>query len=361
VPSRPSTSAVTIAASDDLAVRGWASSAAGSRLGHVPALDGLRGLAIAAVTGFHFFGLRGGFFGVDLFFVLSGFLITTLLLEELDATGHVSLRSFYVRRARRLLPALGGFLLMMAFLGSVSYSPGQLAAMLASGAFYCLNVVGVLGHPRFLEGPFGHLWSLAEEEQFYLVWPVLLVAALRRMQESRLALGLASLFLVLVAYRAALAANGASWMRLYFAPDTHAEGLVLGCLAAMLRRRGARIRGAFGWPALIALAAGAAVGTETLAWTVYGLPLVEIGCAVLLMAALEPGPLRLLLSRRPLVWLGLLSYSLYLWQSNAHTWVPWLFTAVAAPASYYLVERPFRRQRRAEEQVVSSSSAAMST
>jgi len=232
--------------------------------------------------------------------------------------------------------------------------------MLASGAFYCLNVVGVLGHPRFLDGPFGHLWSLAEEEQFYLLWPVLLVAALRRMRESRLTLGLASLFLVLVAYRAVLAADGASWMRLYFAPDTHADGLILGCLAATLRRRGARIRGALGWAALIAFGLAAAVGAETLTWTVYGLPLVEIGCGVLLMAALEPGPLRVLLSLRPLVWLGLLSYSLYLWQSNAHTWVPWLFTAVAAPASYYLIERPFRRPRRAGDKPASSPSTVMS-
>jgi peptidoglycan/LPS O-acetylase OafA/YrhL len=326
------------------------------RLGHVPGLDGLRGVAIAAVTGFHFFGLRGGFFGVDLFFVLSGFLITTLLFEELDATGRVSLRSFYLRRARRLLPGLGAFLLVMAFLASVSYTPGELAAMVASGAFYCLNVVGVLGHPPFLEGPLGHLWSLAEEEQFYLLWPILLVTASRRMRESRLALIFASLFVVLVAYRAILAGAGASWMRLYFAPDTHADGLVLGCLAAMLRRRGMRIPGRAGWPAFAAFALALVLGAETLSWTAYGLPVVEVACAVLLMAALEPGPLRLLLSSRPLIWLGLLSYSLYLWQSDEHTWVAWVFTAVAAPVSYYVIEKPFRSRRSAVSEFISSPS-----
>jgi peptidoglycan/LPS O-acetylase OafA/YrhL len=327
-------------------------------LGYVPALNGLRGLAIVGVTLFHLGGIRGGFYGVDLFFVLSGFLITTLLLEELDATGRVLLQSFYVRRARRLLPALGMFLVVMTFIWSASYRPAQLAAMVASAAFYCLNIVGAFAHPLFLRGPIGHLWSLAQEEQFYLLWPLALVVAARRMRESRLAVVLAALFIALVAYRAALAAAGATWMRLYFAPDTHADGLVLGCLFALLRRRGVRLRGAFGWIALGGFIVAALLGAETVAWSVYGLPPVELVCAVLLLAALEPGPLGRLLSQRPLVWAGVLSYSIYLWQVETHAWAAWLVTVVMAPASYFLIERPFRSRGARPPKTIPNPSAA---
>lgn len=333
----------------------------GGTLGFVPALNGVRGIAIVAVTSFHFFGLSGGFYGVDLFFVLSGFLITTVLLEERDATGRVALRSFYARRARRLLPALGTFLLAAAIFASAETRPGQLAATVASGAFYCLNIVGLLGHPGYLTGPLGHLWSLCQEEQFYAVWPVILIAALRKLRETQLMALLAAVFLALVAYRTTLGAFGVSWLRIYFAPDTHADGLVLGCFAALVRRRGIHLPPGIGWPALGAFSAAAALGSRTVAWSLFGLPLVELASATLLLSALEPGRFQSAFSRRPLVWVGALSYSLYLWQTQTAVWELWLLAAAAAPTSYYLIEAPFRRPRAPRREGVGAPRALPAT
>src|SRR5947209_6818334 len=111
-------------------------SAASTRLGYIPALDGLRGVAILAVTCFHFFGLRGGFYGVDLFFVLSGFLITTLLLEEHDRNGSISLRGFYIRRARRLVPAVSAMLAAFVAIGVVAIGVRRALELGAYGGLY---------------------------------------------------------------------------------------------------------------------------------------------------------------------------------------------------------------------------------
>ena len=169
------------------------------RLGYVPALDGVRAIAIAAVTGLHFFGLSGGNYGVDLFFVLSGFLITTLLLEQHEKTGSIELSDFYLRRARRLLPALVTLLLAVAIVGSFAYRPSRLAEILAAGGFYAANVVRAAAPGVLSAGPLSHLWSLAMEEQFYLLWPIALVTLLhRRVDQRRVVRGLALLFIGLV-------------------------------------------------------------------------------------------------------------------------------------------------------------------
>ncbi|HJU37756.1 MAG TPA: acyltransferase [Gaiellaceae bacterium] len=145
------------------------------RLGYVPALDGIRGLAILLVVAYHFLGLPGGFYGVDLFFVLSGFLITTLLLEERAATGRVSLRAFYLRRARRLLPALGAVLAFTCLLAALAFATGEhgsgrrLAEGVAVCLFYSANVFRMLGHALPLN--LTPMWSLAEEEQLGAVLP----------------------------------------------------------------------------------------------------------------------------------------------------------------------------------------------
>jgi peptidoglycan/LPS O-acetylase OafA/YrhL len=324
------------------------------RLGHRPALDGIRGIAIAGVVGVHFFGLSGGFFGVDLFFVLSGFLITTLLLEEHAATDVISLRNFYARRVRRLVPALGALLVVTGVVGSYAFSPGRLAEMLAYGALYAANAARAFVRPDPLAvGPLGPLWSLAQEEQFYLVWPLALVFLLRRrVGPSGLAASLAALFVVLVTYRAGLGLAGTSPARLYYAPDTHADGLVLGCLAGVLRLRGLRIDSRVGLGAIAALLALMGVGGESVAWNVFGLPAIELVAAAAILGALDPGPCAAVLSFRPLVWLGALSYSLYLWQGFAL----WLtggkllmislgIASVLAVVSYSQIERPFRRRR----------------
>jgi peptidoglycan/LPS O-acetylase OafA/YrhL len=328
------------------------------RLGHVPALDGIRGLGAVAVISAHYFpaSASGAGYCIEVFFALSGFLITTLLLEERDRVGRVSLAAFYRRRAYRLLPALLTVLAAYA----IATSASRLALeQIAVGAFYVTNIVMAAGSQLLYSGPLKPFWSLALEEQFYLFWPLLLLLLLRRhVRESRVALTLGLVFLVLVLYRAGLGLAGASWSRLYFGPDTHADALVLGCLLALLRRRGLRVPQWAGWVALtpfVAVIAWNLPLTEAAHEIAYGLAPLAIAAAVLVGAAIEPGLLSRCLSFRPLVWLGLISYSLYLW----HLFVLWLFqwheplvalpfTVGVATLCYHKVEKPIRARARTQ-------------
>jgi peptidoglycan/LPS O-acetylase OafA/YrhL len=154
----------------------------GRALGYRPALDGVRGIAIALVVGFHAFGWPGaGTLGVDLFFVLSGFLITAILIEEHGRTGTISIRGFYRRRARRLLPALFAMLTPYLLLAGVAVLVGQGSTVflaLAGALTYTSNII-VAVDPSAVPAGLIHLWSLAAEEQFYLIWPLLLLSLLR--------------------------------------------------------------------------------------------------------------------------------------------------------------------------------------
>jgi peptidoglycan/LPS O-acetylase OafA/YrhL len=329
------------------------------RLGHVPALDGLRGIAIAAVCANHFFGLPGGYFGVDLFFVLSGFLITTLLLEERDRRSSISLRDFYIRRARRLLPALLAFLVasfVCVLLVHGSRAPVTARSFLYGG-FYLTNIARAFQHPDPISGtPFAMLWSLAQEEQFYLVWPLLLIGLLRFRRDT-IAKILLTLFAGLFIYQLSLVIEGATWSRLYYGPDTHLGGLVIGCFAAVVRREGARLPARVGWVAAV-FVLGAMIGVAgTLQSEVFGSPLVALCCGAVVVAALEPGLLGRVLSMRWLTPVGRVSYSLYLWQGLAL----WLtagsdklfalaLSIILATASYRFVENRFRRRRASEPQ-----------
>ena len=166
--------------------------------------------------------IPGGELGVDLFFVLSGFLITAILVSEWNRHGHVSLLRFYQRRALRLLPAL----VFMAWI--VVICGGSLTGALI-GLSYTGNVFWAS-----LPAEFIHLWSLAAEEQFYLLWPPVLVWVLaRRMRPRNLALALLALFVAAIAWRTGLLLGGASKERLWFLPDTHADPLLVGCLAGV--------------------------------------------------------------------------------------------------------------------------------
>jgi peptidoglycan/LPS O-acetylase OafA/YrhL len=319
------------------------------RLGHVSSLDGLRGVAILAVIGMHYFDQpKGGFYGVDLFFALSGFLITTLLLEERDRTGRIALAAFYRRRAHRLLPGL--FTVLAAYAVAMWSSPVRALEQIAAGAFYTANIVLASGSHLLDDTPLVPFWSLAQEEQFYLLWPLLLALLLtRRVRESRIARTLACVLIVLAAYRVGLRLAGASALRLYCGPDTHADALGLGCLLALLRRGGFRVPQVAGWLGLAALLVAFALLSPTAGPIAYGLAPMSIAGALLVGAALEPGLLSRCLSFRPLVWLGVISYSLYLW----HLFFFWLLdwrepllalplTLVVATFCYYKVESPLR-------------------
>jgi peptidoglycan/LPS O-acetylase OafA/YrhL len=328
------------------------------RLGYVPALDGLRGIAIALVIAGHFFGYPpGGLVGVDLFFVLSGFLITSLILEEHTNRGGVSVRAFYARRARRLLPAL--FVMLVVYVVVVGLTGHDALLTAALGGLYFGNVVQAWNLAPVRQSALLHLWSLAEEEQFYLLWPWLLLLVLRFRHSLRY---LAGLLGVLLAYKIALVlTTNPSWVRLYYGPDTHAEGLGFGALLALVRARNGRLNAPewVGKIGVAALACGAIVGRLSVGWVAFGLPLFEVGLVLLLAAAVSDTALAKGLQQRPLVGLGRISYSLYLW--HAPVWfavaavVPlprWPLGALAlvgalacAIASYRFVEQPFRRRR----------------
>jgi peptidoglycan/LPS O-acetylase OafA/YrhL len=246
---------------------------------------------------------------------------------------------------------LGGYLVYNAILGDNALST------VADYGLYFGNIYFVLSHKADNTG-LGHLWSLAEEEQFYLLWPVLLLVLARA---RRPLYWVTALLLVLVAYRAALILDGASMHRLYRAPDTHCEGLVLGAGLAFLRQKGF-VAGEWAGKLGLALAIPPVVAGS---WHV-GLPVFEFGAVLLIAAAVGDTSLAKALSIRPLVWVGTLSYSLYLW----HSPVLWAFHAhnrlaalglsfLLAWLSYRYIEVPFRRRRGARlEPGVSPSPAS---
>lgn len=325
------------------------------RLGQVSALDGLRGIAILLVLACHFTGEPfGGAYGVDLFFVLSGFLITALLLEERAAAGRIRLGGFYVRRARRLLPALAAML--CCYLVYNTILGRDALGTVAEYGLYFGNVYFVVTHQPDATG-LGHLWSLAEEEQFYLLWPLLLLLVVRA---KRPLYWVAALAVALIVYRFALILGGASMHRLYRAPDTHSEGLVLGAALAFLRQQGF-VAGEWAGKLGLALTIPAVVAGV---WN-FGLPVFELGALLLVAAAVSDTSLAKAFSLRPLVWIGALSYSLYLW----HFPVLWAFhdhnrvlalgiSFMLAWLSYRYIEQPFRRRRSASFEPTVSPSAA---
>jgi peptidoglycan/LPS O-acetylase OafA/YrhL len=321
-------------------------------------LDGLRGLAIAAVVCFHAFGTpREGQLGVDLFFVLSGFLITTLLTDEWRTTHRISLRAFYGRRARRLLPALAVMLVavtpaLVAYDGLVR----TLGWAAASVGFSANLVVAFAGS---FAAPLTPLWSLAQEEQFYLVWPLLLVllASRRRVLIALLAAGV-----VATTWRQIeLMHNGAPAARILYSPETRSVGILVGSLTALIL--GTRLAGPAGrvarvlcWPALGLVIA---IPFAERARDVFlgGLLVFAIACALAIVHALETeSAFARVLGFRPLAALGRISYSLYLWnlpiilifgqRTGLADELAGVVVAVAiATLSYRYVEQPFLRRR----------------
>ena len=177
-------------------------------LGYEPSLDGVRGVAVLAVVGYHADYLpRDGPLGVDIFFVLSGFLITTLLLQEWHANGSISLRLFFARRALRLFPALAVMLVVFVASSIVLSLSGHLSRphfhqnmkSVALGFFYVSNIARAWLSPDPMVPALGHLWSLATEEQFYLLWPIVLVILLRSGARERTVLKVLTLLSALVA------------------------------------------------------------------------------------------------------------------------------------------------------------------
>jgi peptidoglycan/LPS O-acetylase OafA/YrhL len=368
----------------------------------IPALDGLRAIAVALVLTDHggIPGMDGGFLGVDVFFVLSGFLITSLLLDELGRTGRIDLTGFWIRRARRLLPAL--VLMVLTVAAARELLPNQSLAGLRSDAIAAFLWVAnwrfvAQKTDYFTQGappsPLQHAWSLGVEEQYYFVWPLLLIAvtlllaARARRYFRRATVGGVRFAIFVIATLGALASAAAAVVfttdatrdRIYFGTDTRAQALLVGSAAAALLvrdwpslnrgwclirtrwgRRTARFLPLVGLAGLALLthdATGSAVEFR------HGLLLAAAVAAVLVVApiALEQrGAIARILALRPLVWLGTVSYGIYLWHwpiflalNGEHTgWSgPPLFaarcaaTVAVAAASWWLIEKPIRRWR----------------
>ena len=341
---------------------------------HIAALDGVRALAVGAVVTYHLGAgwLPGGFLGVDLFFVLSGFLITGLLLAEVDRTGRLSFGTFFARRARRLLPAL--YLLLIVVCGWAAFvalpqAIGDLRGAALAALFYVANWFFILtGQSYFADSlgpsPLEHTWSLAIEEQFYLVWP-LLVLFLVRKAGSRAFVVVTALLLAGSAALMAVQFDSGDPSTAYFGTLSRFHELLAGALLAYAVSRGARLAPSLRWTAWVALAGiiimMASVGDMS-AFYYRGGSLLFCGFAAWLLLALgSGGPPRgagRLFSWAPLVWIGMLSYGIYLWHWPLILWLTPLTTGLAglplaalriaatlliATASYYAVERPIRR------------------
>lgn len=299
------------------------------RSGRLSGLDGLRALAVIAVVLYHFFPqvLPGGFIGVDVFFVISGFLITGLLVSEHARTGRISLRRFWQRRVRRLVPPLLPVVLIsctVAFLFGGDVLVG-IGAQLLGATTFGYNWVAIItnasyfsvNEPELLR----HLWSLAVEEQFYLVWPLLLLLVLMiRRARVRLAV-ITVLFIASALWMGLLYQPGADPTRVYYGSDTHSFGLFAGAALALLLRRPSghrnelpRLRPWLGGAAVVVIVASALWLPENGTVTYRGgLVAVSVATAVAIWAGVRGGRFGQLLDVAPLRYLGERSYGIYLW------------------------------------------------
>jgi peptidoglycan/LPS O-acetylase OafA/YrhL len=364
---------------------------------HVGALDGLRGLAVLAVILYHggVSWLGGGFLGVELFFVLSGFLITSLLVGEWLERGGIALRRFWGRRARRLLPALVVLIVVIGVVytsaGTTQVVPGLFGDGLAALLYYSNWHEIAAGGSYFVASgpisPFKHTWSLAIEEQFYAVWPLLVLGVLwivgrRRSSGPPTRRSLWVLFGVAVAGVVAsalvsgvLTADGASTDRVYYGTDSRATGLLAGAALAiwivLWRQRSPQLTSQVKERAL---AIGAVIGlavvlsamelTSGTAGWLFPWGMLGVDLAVVLVIAsvvLAPGsPVERALSFAPLRGAGIVSYGMYLWHFPLFLWLDATATGLSGSSllalrvgatvaisclSYFLIEQPIRHRR----------------
>jgi peptidoglycan/LPS O-acetylase OafA/YrhL len=342
-----------------------------------PALDGLRAFAVSAVIAYHlgYQWAGGGFLGVDTFFVLSGFLITSLLLRERAGSGRISLSGFWARRARRLLPAVFLLLIVVVVYGSTvlnAFEVDQLRGDAIASLFYVANwhfiATGQNYFNLFLTpSPLQHLWSLAIEEQFYLVWPLVVVGVMAVTKASRKALFVVTIAgIVISTVSMALLYSDANPSRAYYGTEARAHTLLVGCLLALILAKGLeagpRLKRGLGAAGIVAFGIVLIVfATASASPRLFhgGDLAFSILVAIVIAAAVQPtGALRSFLGLAPLRYIGRISYGLYLWHWPVIVFVTTDETGVAGRkltvlrlaitfaitlASFYLLERPVLR------------------
>lgn len=325
----------------------------------IPELDGVRGIAVLLVFFVHIIPqyVPTGGLGVDVFFVLSGYLITNILLNELDRTGHINYKAFYVRRALRLIPAL---IAVLIFATVYAVTRGHSWASVASTAALVLGYAAnwPLAYDRFdLLGIVPHAWSLAVEEHFYLLWPALLAWLHRKYSALTIARIIIALVVAVAVWRAFLLLSGSTENRCYFGTDTRIDGPLVGSLAAMLARTSFQITKpvAIGAAAILTFGLFRSNAHGASYFLGFGLAFsLSVSIAMLWLLQYRDTWIHRALRSRVLTFTGQISYSLYLWHfalilalgqhvkwSRGVTLGILVLCYAVAVASYYLIERPF--------------------
>ncbi|WP_303749501.1 acyltransferase family protein [Stenotrophomonas pigmentata] len=315
-----------------------------------PSLDGIRAIAILAVVAFHATTplARGGFVGVDVFFVLSGFLITSILRGEIEQHGSIRVARFYGHRFLRLYPSLA--LVLVAFLAAAPSlwpdEPAGQSVLLA--AMYLTDYSSAFWQaPEVLR----HTWSLSVEEHFYLLWPLALPMVVRARNP------VATLAMIYVAATVWRVTNAIwlGWDMTYYRFDTRLSGLVLGAMLSYVGEHALVRRWSwFAWPAIVLVIVGGA--HRQVAGLVTAIPVAELATALMILTA-RATPSHRLLSAAPMVYIGKLSYGIYLWHFPIAVWlrpqIGWEGTFAwslglsigAAAVTYHFIDLPLQRWR----------------
>jgi len=345
------------------------------KLGYIPELDGLRGISILAVMFFHSgSAMIGGYIGVDVFFVLSGFLITSIIVNEYNETSALNYKVFYIKRLLRLGPALIFMLITFTLLSYLFLSEEKASSNLIDALislFYVSNWARVfeLHPPDWL----GHTWSLSIEEQFYFLWPIVLVTILR-LCKSRWTVAFIAFSIAILAWflRIYLTLDGSSYTRVYFGLDTRADALMIGCVlgiitsSSLLTDKIQKIlsKWLFVLAPVIVIYLGivaftmAADHPQTNYWVFFS---VALSTAIFLAHLLINSKtlIHKLLSMKWLVWVGSISYGLYLWhypifrlmKSLEYQWevimtLGVIVTFTISIFSYYVLEKPILKMKK---------------
>ena len=350
-------------------------------LSYIPELDGLRGIAVLGVLVFHLGLIDGGYLGVDLFFVLSGYLITTLLIHEKETSGSISLQRFWIRRVRRLLPALLLFLITIGLLVQIYSEASSFIRIrndLLATLLYVANWRSIFAEHDYWalfssSSPLSHTWSLAIEEQFYLFWPVVVVwsfsiskTPLNLLKNIAIYGGFLSVFLLVYLYLN----NNDAMSRVYYGTDTRISAILFGAALSLYLAKSKNLRIE---PIIIPhLVIWIAIGYLTLSWFLLagdnpllykgGLLLSSVSVVVVIFAIIQKRSILLnkVLAFSPLRFVGLISYGLYLWHypiflfiDEHYSWITFywslcvkiVLTFIIAIASYYLLEQPIRNRQ----------------